>query len=356
MNNYVMAFYNLLAILGGCIFAFLLFSKLSLRKQKMSTSFFNKIISDSVIRRYLFRLHRFNFIKALTLSLVIYFFSELVRRSLDLYFELSPSPYPWYFLPGLYIGCVGLFLPMKGQGLTAALDKRLSLSWDQDDSLALHLRQRKVQSLSPAFTNSLAKAAATHFLALRACAIDNPVRLDSWLFAPPLPRKTPELIEFQNLINLRNTKKLSPSLKAKSLSRLMARAITKHKSSRKWSNRKSRRPLKIFRLLRWVAYWQKFATTAMAFVLLMLRWHHIARCLQALPTPRFSATYPMRNGTPSTQRIMDAEFVFNTRIPTCRVNLLPLERMSVFAVITLVAHTPRVSGQLGGWTTGIRVE
>jgi len=94
----------------------------------------------------------------------------------------------------------------------------------------------------------------------------------------------------------------------------------------------------------------------MAFVLLMSRWRSIACSLHALPKPKFSATYTMQNGMPSTQRIRDAELVFNSRVPTCRISLLPLERMSVFTVINLVAYNARVSSQLGGWTTGTRVE
>lgn len=355
MNSFIMALYELPTLLGGCILFFLLFEKLIVRTQKRTASFFKDTTIIGATRRYLFRLHRFNLIKALTLSLVIYFFSQLMLRLFEVKFDITLS-FPWYFLPGLYIGCAVLFLPMKGQGLTAALDKRLSLSWDRDDSLALHIRQRKIHSLSPAFTNSLAMAAATHLLDLRACNIGNPVRLDSWLFAPPLSRVSPELRNFQNILNLRKLKKLSPSLKARHISRLMECAITRHKSSRRWSNKNPRRILNIFWFLRCVVFVQKFSTTAMSFLLLMLRWRSIALSLQSLPKPNFNAAYPMQNGTPSTQRIRGAELVFNAHIPTCRVSLLPLERMSVFTVITLVAHNPRVSSQLGGWTTGIRVE
>ncbi|MCI0992533.1 hypothetical protein [Pseudomonas corrugata] len=355
MNSFIMALYDLLGFLGGCILFFLLFDKLIMRTQKRSASFFKEITVISASRRYLFRLHRFNLIKALTLSLTMYFFSQLTLRLFEVIFDITLN-FPLYFLPGLYIGCAILFLPMKGQGLTAALDKRLSLSWDRDDSLALHIRQRKVHSLSPAFTNSLAMAAATHLLDLRACNIGNPVRLDSWLFAPSLSRVNPELRKFQKILNLRNLKKFSPSLKARHTLWLMERAITRHKSSRRWPNKNSRRTLKIFWFLRCVVFLQKFVTTATSFILLMLRWRSIARSLQSLPKPNFSATYPMQNGTPSTQRIRGAELVFNAHIPTCRISLLPLERMSVFTVITLVAHNPRVSSQLGGWTTGIRVE
>jgi hypothetical protein len=350
-----MAFYDLLALLGGCILFFLIFDKLIMRTQKRSASFFKKITVTSATRRYIFRLHRFNFIKALTLSLVTYFLSRLMLRLFEVKFDITLD-FPWYFLPGLYIGCAVVFLPMKGQGLTAALDKRLSLSWDRDDSLALHIRQRKVHSLSPAFTNSLAIAAATHLLDLRACNIGNPVRLDSWLFAPPLSRVNPELRKFQKTLNLRRLKKFSATLKGRHISLLMERATIRRKSSRRWPNENPRRTLKIFGFLRCVVFLQKFATTAMSFVLLMLRWRSIARSLQSLPKPNFSATYPMQNGTPSTQRIRGAELVFNAHNPTCRVSLLPLERMSVFTVITLVAHNPRVSSQIGGWTTGIRVE
>lgn len=355
MNSFIMALYELLAFLGGCILFSLLLDKLIMRTQKRSASFFKGTTVISAIRRYFFRLHRFNLIKALTLSLVIYFFSQLILRLCEIIFDITLS-FPWYFLPGLYIGCAVLFLPMKGQGLTAALDKRLSLSWDRDDSLALHIRQRKIHFLSPAFTNSLAMAAATHLLDLRACTIGNPVRLDSWLFAPQLSRANPELRKFQNTLNLRKLKKFSPSLKARHISLLMECAITRHKSSRRWPNENPRRTLKIFGFLRCVVFLQKFATTAMSFVLLLPRWRSIARSLQSLPEPNFSATYPMQNGAPSTQRIRDAELVFNAHISTCRVSLLPLERMGVFTVITLVAHNPRVSSQLGCWTTGIRVE
>lgn len=350
-----MALYELPTLLGGCILLFLLFEKLIMRNQKGTASFLKDTTIISKTRLYLFRLHRFNLIKALTLSLVIYFFSQLMLRLCEVKFDITLS-FPWYFLPGLYIGCAVLFLPIKGQGLTAALDKRLSLSWDRDDSLAFHIRQRKIHSLSPAFTNSLAMAAATHLLDLRACNIGNPVRLDSWLFAPPLPRGNSELRRFQKIINLHKLKKFSPSLKSRHLSRLMKCAITRHKSARRWPNENPKRTLNIFWLLRCVVFVQKFFTTAMSFLLLMLRWRSIALSLQSLPKPNFNATYPIQNGTPSTRRIRETELVFNAHIPTCRVSLLPLERMSVFTVITLVAHNPRISSQLGGWTTGIRVE
>jgi len=358
MNSLVLIFYKLLALPGGSILLSLIFDKLIALTQNQSASFFKEVTAKSAIRRYIFRLHRFNRIKALTLSLVIYFISEVFLLLCEANFNID-SKFSWYFFPGLYIGCVVLFLPMKGQGLTAALDKRLSLSWDLDDSLALHIRQRKIRSLSPAFTNSLAMAAASHLRDLRSCRIDNPLKMDSWLFSPTLFRANPELKKFQNILNFPKLKKFRPSLKSRHISRLMKFAVDRRKCRRRWRYKKARKtfkPLKIFGLVRSVICLQKFATTAMAFVLLMPRWRSIARSLQALPKPKFSATYPMQNGMPSTERIKDAERVFNSCIPNCRISLLPLERMSVFTVISLVAYNPRASSQLGGWTTGIQID
>jgi hypothetical protein len=322
------------------------------RNRMLENTYFFK----STSYRKLFRLHKSILVKAVTFTLAAwtcFVILTLAPPVLDGYFPARIMP--WWMLPVFFaISLVVFFVVMGNQGLAIKLDKRLSISWDKGDILAIHLNHRKIRNLSPSFIRSMVTDIVSYGEKLRTHGIDSPLSIESWLLAPESPRHTPELKSFQKIINFSWLKAVSPSLRSGHIAWIMKRCVYHRKAVGK-SKRATPGPLRVFTVLRVIISLQKLTAIALALLWLIFLSGFIYQRLRRLPSPELKNNHKLRNGETATKLILDAETALNELKTSQTFHLQPLKRMSTFSVIALVAYTPRVAVQLGGWVGGVRL-
>ncbi|NWB99506.1 hypothetical protein HX882_26805 [Pseudomonas gingeri] len=237
------------------------------------------------------------------------------------------------------------------------MDKRLSISWDKNDKLAIHLNHQKIRNLSPGFIQSLVSDIESHEKTLRAHGLNNPIVIESWLLAPELSRHNTELKNFQKTINLRLLRAISPSLRLRHIAWMMKHCIDHRKKARKksWGAAKRTRSNspKTLTTLRIFIALQKVIVMTLALLWLIPSSIFICYRLHKLPAPEFKNSYILKNGEPGIKLTIDAETALNKSQPMRTFSSLPLKRMSTFSVIVLVTYTPRIAIKLGGWVGGV---
>ncbi|MDG9883469.1 hypothetical protein N7650_11525 [Pseudomonas sp. GD04058] len=303
------------------------------------------------VYRQLFRLHRYTLVKGISIALMLFSLAEALVLGFDLVFGTSPS---WSYASVLALfGLAYLLGSLAGsQGLTVGLDKRLGLSWDRDDRLAIHITQRTIPALNVRFIRSLSNAVIRHRHALLAQAINQRLVLETWLLAPLPYRNTPEVKQLQFWTSWKLLEFFEPSFKGGAIG---MRRWAKKRYKKRAVERKNGQPLKAFGTLRAMAATQKFILTIVSMLWLTVLSPVIGYRLWTLPKPAFSSQFPMANGTPATRMLNFMERTLRGQAPHWQLKLLPLRRMSLFSVIALIASYPSAGQQVSGWVTGLEI-
>jgi len=306
----------------------------------------------SSLYRYCFRQHRFVLVKVITFALAFLFPLILIKLFFNVVFDLSETLPGWSLIAVTALSML-LLISMGRQGLTVALDKRLSLSWDRNDSLAIHLTQRKIRRLTPGFVNSIAKSICSHHKLLQSLGIKNSLEIESWLLAPKANSGAHEINDLHRAIRLGWINAIYPTLGSKHIAWLLRSAIARRKRIR--AKCISKCPARGVGFVRVIIFAQKCVAGGLAMFKLVFLSPLIFYRVKNVGAPAFSATYPLRNGTPSTARIMMLESYLNVPAPNFSVSVIPFERMSTLSIIVLVTQNPGVADKVGGWTTGVKL-
>jgi hypothetical protein len=263
------------------------------------------------IYRHLFRLHQYIIVRAMSFTLAIWpllIATEVIPKLIHGYI-----PYIITSWDNLYIcfaiSAVTFFVIMRNQGLSLRLDENLSISWDADDSLALHLSKKKIDHLSPDLILTLVASTERHQKTLSQQGINASLNIASWLLAPGISRRDPAVKKFRKTLS-------SPGF---------ILLLSSHRM----------RHLRFLSVLLW----------------LIIKSPLICYRLYKLPKP----TGHLTNGLFQTRYTPAIETALNTLKPGWRLDALPLERMTTFSVIAIVAYTPKVKVAISGWTAGVRL-
>ncbi|WP_422417163.1 hypothetical protein [Pseudomonas sp. GZD-222] len=297
--------------------------------------------------RSLFVLHRFFAVKALTIFCSLLGALPAIHFISDYALIIS-----WEALYTTLALSAVLALAMGDQGLTVALDKRLAVSWDKGNKLRVHLIQRKINNLSHAFITSTAKALLSHIAFIRTRRIQHPILVESWLLAPKEAKKSRRLKIFRWLINWKILELIEPTKTSWYVKPLKRRAISRHRKFPTKDRKNAPKPVRFLRTLRLAMHSHKMVSVTLSVAWLLILSPVILPSLLILPKPRFSNLYKLQNGEPSTRLMSAMERAIITIQPLKKLSITKMKRMNLLSVITLVANTPRVSKQLGGWVAG----
>lgn len=263
------------------------------------------------IYRHLFRLHQYIIVKAISFTLAAWPFfiaAEVTPKLIH-----GSIPYNITNWDNLFIcfaiSAVVFFVVMRAQGLALTLDEHLSISWDTNDSLALHLSKKKIDHLSPDLILTLVASTEKHQKTLSQLGINTSLNIASWLLAPTMSWRDPAVQKFRK------------TLTAPRFFLLLSSHRMRH--------------LRLLTFLIWLIIISPL----------------ICYRLHKLPKP----TGQLTNGLFKTRYTPAIETALNRLKPGWRLEALPLKRMTTFSVIAVVAFTPKVKVAITGWTAGVRL-